>query len=1052
MSHDNKIETDTDNDTDTGKNTDASTGQDNNAFFSDNLSIVHMGSKGVVTAVQNYTLKGSVVQATNVSKVEDATNTATKVFFNGYPALNINSIISKSTGDEHTDGGILNGGLKGHSTRFIQGSSNLLIQGHEAVRHTDRTEPNGDNGPLVPIQQISLCPSEEAEQFKKQKFSEKEDAQYYPFQTVGIKEGGVHEFIDLTTAKGDWVQRKCLKKSEEAYCVFRQVPFCLQHRHWLLMPDFSASYPEKFYGDTPAFTKDWENYYPVPLFTEEGKWEKDYTEAELSTTLPLELTAFYPVAQINQNGKEDIILLPTGWLYLFLDNKLWREIHVTRFKRNIFLYSFQDVNLLLSEELYIRSASVKPRLEIILIPTRIKGKEVKIRAHFCEKQLTWAEMQTFSEHKAVQKSSLTEISRQWAETEMPDHLERWKADAPNRPILVIPSTFSGTFFFWFKYTDGTPMASQDYTAFLGKRKFSGQLSANGCSQHFILSEDDQKAILVIDFCEMINLDPNCPYPTHKQEIKLADCKRENGGLIIQVLPPPILLELNKTNKNTLSSQQINYFKNNGNNALLFIHGYNTGLGSYGNYPESFYMDGVHSGHGFASNNPLHFKSSKYTRTVAYDLSDPHELMACFPSLSKTQAQHIHDGDSEGQSETDGSLHGQEACKWFTHMEYNFNKAAGFDGKDYSKYTRILGINWPGNLSGTEYARAEPIAHESGVQLAIIIESLLHAGIEVNIVAHSLGNRVLLRAMELLGQKEEDAIKHTILWQAAVPNLALHNVPKIITNKRLLPCYPNAHKASEKITVLYGKGDWVLGNTYPMSHTLNATPYEHITGASRNVHNAYDKQLETAYPEDYRIELHKHAKSLHEYQRRTPADREKFVDYLIETKSPYTKSIVEPQMASMEKYCKIEKIPFEEYCKTVYDNWGKIYDEDMQLRFSEAFSKTIQVPIDGQVKTVNLHTYLHERIEAVTKVIEDADTASRDQFTKCPAMGYEGIPKDDFREKLEGQGKLQVVDQLTYLTGHSHMKIPSEVLMKEIYKVYVIGRLYGINKFGKYIIK
>jgi len=292
----------------------------------------------------------------------------------------------------------------------------------------------------VPILQDSSYSAPEVEQLKKQKMTEENEGQFYVFQTVGIKEGGTHDFIDLTTAQGEWIQRKCLKKSDKSYLVFRHVPFHLQHRHWLLLPDFFASYPEELYNEISALHQVWENYYPIPLFTAEGESEKTYMETALTKTLPFELTAFYPVAIVHQNGLDKMVLLPEGWLYLFLENKVWREIKVVRYTRDNVLYGFQDVNLLLEKNRHYRRATVQTRLEAIVIPTRIKGKETNIQAHFSEQQLTWNIMQALSEPQTIKKSTLAEIEKQWSESDMPHYLERWKASFPNRPILVISTT------------------------------------------------------------------------------------------------------------------------------------------------------------------------------------------------------------------------------------------------------------------------------------------------------------------------------------------------------------------------------------------------------------------------------------------------------------------------------------------------------------------------------------------------------------------------------------------------------------------------------------
>ncbi len=52
-------------------------------------------------------------------------------------------------------------------------------------------------------------------------------------------------------------------------------------------------------------------------------------------------------------------------------------------------------------------------------------------------------------------------------------------------------------------------------------------------------------------------------------------------------------------------------------------------------------------------------------------------------------------------------------------------------------------------------------------------SLLDANIEVNILAHSMGNRVMMTALNELG-KTGKTIQHAFSWDAALPDTALSN--------------------------------------------------------------------------------------------------------------------------------------------------------------------------------------------------------------------------------------------------------------------------------------
>ncbi|MDX2164658.1 MAG: contractile injection system protein, VgrG/Pvc8 family [Gammaproteobacteria bacterium] len=184
----------------------------------------------------------------------------------------------------------------------------------------------------------------------------------------------------------------------------------------------------------------------------------------------------------------------------------------------------------------------------------------------------------------------------------------------------------------------------------------------------------------------------------------------------------------------LSEEELNYFKNQTNNKIIiFVHGYNVPAGHFGKY--------------------------SYLRT-------PEEGF------------------------TDDSVNGSGAPNWLMHMEYNLNCAIQntylefpWDKKALD-YRRILGIHWPGykkiydipwsnnlNFSGMEFN-----ALASGYALSPLIKQLHRAGIEITLIAHSLGNLVAVQLMDLLGREHQTFIDHVFLWQAAIAKTALSPCP------------------------------------------------------------------------------------------------------------------------------------------------------------------------------------------------------------------------------------------------------------------------------------
>ena len=393
----------------------------------------------------------------------------------------------------------------------------------------------------------------------------------------------------------------------------------------------------------------------------------------------------------------------------------------------------------------------------------------------------------------------------------------------------------------FSYTDGRPLANQTIPAFLNDSPINLSLNSEGLTSLCKGLEASARSLMINHF-EMLDLKTN--YPTHEQVILFPEVFKSKAShfsespsvnpiIDIIVIPPPLFVNLGEYAP--LSTEAVQYFKHNGNNALLFIHGYNVALGEYGNYPQGYEFEKdlsiietrfKHS-HEHKQNTSLKFKTSskqeKYLRTIAYDLSIPAEILAKFPELSITFAQYFSEFkpefNPEGLGETYSLLNGTESHQWFTQMEYNFNRAAGFFPPHYQDYTRILGIHWPGCDSAIDFKQAEQNANQLDQEFCALIHQLLENNIHINIVALSLGSRLALRMMKRLVDKGyEECIEQVALWQAALPN-------SILTNDKN---FENAYKATKKLIVLYSKEDYILQNLYAPS-TLSAFSITHALG-------------------------------------------------------------------------------------------------------------------------------------------------------------------------------------------------------------------------------
>lgn len=283
-------------------------------------------------------------------------------------------------------------------------------------------------------------------------------------------------------------------------------------------------------------------------------------------------------------------------------------------------------------------------------------------------------------------------------------------------------------------------------------------------------------------------------------------------LEVHTLAQPIILDLcTDTPPTALPDTTLNYFKQRGNQIVFFIHGFHVDKGSFAQQIEGVEV-GAHT-----AQEPLFDEPRLQTTTVipvynsapatiyqGFDIIQQRfpEAKNAFPSFDFTM----------------DTVNGTEAHNWLIHMEDNLNRATGqFDRTDYRKYQRIVQVIWPGNVAQPLYLESEERANVAGAALAVILHNILttHPDMEINVIAHSMGNRVLLTALNQLGAKREyhEKINHVFLWDAAVPDTALSNDPTKDVSPRENCAFIHAMDAVKKVTVLYSKYDHVLKWAY-----------------------------------------------------------------------------------------------------------------------------------------------------------------------------------------------------------------------------------------------
>lgn len=308
---------------------------------------------------------------------------------------------------------------------------------------------------------------------------------------------------------------------------------------------------------------------------------------------------------------------------------------------------------------------------------------------------------------------------------------------------------------------------------------------------------------------------------------------------ILCLPPPIMVNVRQDRashdrhaRNVLSQAEINYFKENGGNATLFIHGFNVDYGEYGSHQKMSHWLRQHI-------HPKKLKNAQQAEATApYSVRhDYHDLITSddLKILRHAKRYHANRVTHPLREQFYDKGGGEGAHSWCVNMEYNMNARSGFAG-DYRDphYSRIIGVAWSGDVPVPYYMAAEHYADMAAARLLHLIRQLVKAQIKIHMVAHSLGNRVLLILLHTLAcdPAYRQCIETAFLWQAAVPDTAIIDMKGIDTSiKQNWKTYYAIH-AVKYMRVLYSDSDVsTLGVSYEAATKLGVSPACFVKQAS-----------------------------------------------------------------------------------------------------------------------------------------------------------------------------------------------------------------------------
>lgn len=555
------------------------------------------------------------------------------------------------------------------------------------------------------------------------------------------------------------------------------------------------------------------------------------------------------------------------------------------------------------------------------------------------------------------------------------------------------------------------------------------------------------------------------------------------------LPPPMLLNLRFKQK--LSSKKrkeeinkiVQQVKADGKSATLFIHGFNVPIGAIGRFPnptelgENPAYDSLKDSRGIQA--PYLYYGDIIGQRVRNVIAERRNF---YEYSNRTTGGGGRDIDAQLKSETqiifnsmDTKFNGKDALAWFPTVEYYLNLAASgatsVNAKlsDWTKYSRIIGVTWSGSVDPSRtFFRAEIYANEAGRKLAKDISILLENNIQVNIITHSLGARVALAALNILGDANQPKkIKNLIMLEAAVADNAITANYTREKNPVAMELFPFAYKAAEYIRIMYSKEDGVLG---PDNSLLDLD--DGVSDVSRG-----------AYPLKYGVIAGK-TNAFGDYYPHGSAVNNQRANAQSESVQAQCKSYIKNKDQRFKEVCdyilknqpSISKAQIENELKTLIQNEMKMVNADWQteLKILRPWSHFRRFPEDEDYVK-------HITDILMTMVFRNTWKLSSKELEIRPALGHVGdkftapvqknpkllkeYPPDNFISGLK-EKQFFYHDQSSYFTSHSAIKdlIWEEMTLtdhqrkrsnptrfsriyRETYKDQIMDKY--IKKFGRY---
>ncbi|SDL05103.1 Alpha/beta hydrolase of unknown function [Modicisalibacter muralis] len=513
------------------------------------------------------------------------------------------------------------------------------------------------------------------------------------------------------------------------------------------------------------------------------------------------------------------------------------------------------------------------------------------------------------------------------------------------------------------------------------------------------------------------------------------------------LPPPILIDLHTppgSGADRLSDDQLEQLRLDGGSATLFVHGYNVARGDWSRF--SVEAEAADAGGPFRLGAPLLRPSGAATVST----------------LCQSQAL---EADARG-------LNGSGACSWLASMELQLNRAAGMTDDDWRPYSRVVGIAWPGDTGSTAFVEAEFSALQSGRRLVTVLGQLVDAKLSINIVSHSLGARVVLSALNILGERiTGPCIDNLFLWEPAVADNALspdspfttaalkggydeafgQDSPGRETHPLGMGTFPLAHRSIKNVVVLHSREDGILGPSGEADASAWYDPRDWLDDVAAFVDAPQDDRLGTlggAYPKKWWT-----------FPPLLAGGLGYFRDYYFER----ARALGGDWEAAMLVHLQ-QRAQHEPHIQRLIDHaWETltqaICDEARRVATATPagpLDPAIPLPEYDLLKPLAHHgrigELMAERFAERLRLLGQRDNwQPRDRRVR-PALGLVGFEKMEDVEFFKRRIDLDIfepIDQSKWLFAHSAMKYPTEEIFIKSYQDGIVERIKRNSNFGRY---